>query len=83
MEAHKLKGLLLDAAKMGALEALKITGQAPATVSKSRAYKLYGEGQVDNWIRKGIVTQNKDGEKNSTVRIGLLELEAAAKTSNR
>jgi len=52
-------------------------------LSLNEAYKIYGEGTVDRWMRERLIRKIKDGEGNSPVRISRIEIEAVAKTSNR
>jgi len=52
-------------------------------ISLNEAYKTYGEGTVDRWVRQGLIHKIKDGEGNSPVRISRIEIESAAQTSNR
>jgi hypothetical protein len=58
-------------------------GEEKSWISQRKAWKMYGKNNVDCWLRRGIVTRQKDGQRNSTVRFDRLELERAAKTSNR
>jgi len=52
-------------------------------MSQKAAFKEYGRGVVESWIKFGLVKRIKDGEKNCKVRLSMTELEAAALTSNR
>jgi len=52
-------------------------------LSLNEAYKMYGEGTVDRWVREGLIHKIKDGDGNSPVRINRVEIESVAQTSNR
>jgi hypothetical protein len=58
-------------------------GKDKPWISQRKAWQTYGKSNVDCWLRKGIVSRQKDGQRNSTVRYDRLELERAAKSSNR
>lgn len=58
-------------------------GEEPKFISQRQAYKIYGEGNVDRWVRRGVVKRFKDSTKsNARVRYSVLELERAAYTIN-
>lgn len=66
--------------KAGAIEA----GDEPMVISKNKATKIYGAGNVRKWINSGLVKAYKDvdGKRNSVVRLKVLELEAACNKCN-
>lgn len=78
-----LQLLLQDAAELGAKAALTATGVLKPYISKSEAYRTYGESIVDRWIKEGLVTPRKDGQTSAKWRIERVEIEAVAKASNR
>jgi hypothetical protein len=83
IEPFELRQLLKEVSDY-VLTSYKIAeGKEKAWISQRAAWRIYGKGNVDCWVRKGIVTRQKDGERNSGVRYERLELERAAKTSNR
>jgi len=52
-------------------------------LSKQEAYKTYGRGLVDRWIKEELITARKDGTSSAKWRIDRLEIESVAKASNR
>jgi hypothetical protein len=58
-------------------------GLLKSYISLNEAYKKYGEGTVERWHRQGLIRKIKDGEGTSPVRISRVEIESAAKASNR
>jgi len=79
----QLADLLVAAAKTARTQTLIEMGQLPPFMSQKRAYEIYGEMNVRNWVRWGKVYKVKDGDKNCKIRLSRLELEAAAQASNR
>lgn len=75
--------MLQDAAEMGANAALSQAGLIKPYLSKQEAYKIYGRGLVDRWIKEKLVTPRKDGGASAKWRIDRIEIEAVAKASNR
>lgn len=80
---HEYLNALVDAAELGAKKALQNVGIIAPYLSQRQAGRLYGTGKVRRWIKEGLITPVKDGDKNSTVRIDRIQLEAVAKTANR
>lgn len=74
---------LIDAAELGAQRALAKAGCLKPYLKLREAYRIYGEGTVDRWIEEGLVDEIKDGDRNSSVRIDRIQIEAVAKTCNR
>lgn len=59
------------------------SGEEPKFISLRKAYKTYGEGNVDRWVRMGVVKRYKDSTKqNARVRLSVMELEKAAYSIN-
>jgi hypothetical protein len=83
MPKHILMALLQDAAELGASAVLAKSGILKPYISKSDAYRMYGESAVDRWIAEGLVTPRKDGGHSAKWRIDRQEIEAVAKASNR
>ena len=71
------------AAKVSSVQTLVSVGLLKPYVSLREAYRQYGEGTVDRWVKEGVIKKIKDGEGNSKVRISRVQLEAAAQTQNR
>lgn len=79
-----LQRMLDDAAERGATLALTKAGNIKPFINQSEAYRLYGRANVDNWIRKGLITPNKDNKSNnSQVRIDRIQIESVSKRNNR
>lgn len=75
--------LLKDQAETAALAmAIQLDVVTPY-LSQRQAYDKYGSSIVDRWIEEGLVKKIKDGPANTKVRISRLELECAARASNR
>jgi hypothetical protein len=83
IEPFELRQLLKEVTEIAVLSYRIAEGKEKAWISQRAAWRIYGKGNVDCWVRKGIVTRQKDGERNSGVRYERLELERAAKSSNR
>lgn len=79
-----LEKMLADAAERGATIALRKAGNIKPYMNKTEAYRLYGRTNVENWIRKGLITPKKDGlNPSAQVRIDRIEIETIADQSNR
>lgn len=74
---------MMDAAEIAAQKVLVATGNLKPFLTQIQAYKMYGRGTVDRWIKEGLITPIKDGAATSRVRIDRLQIEAVARTSNR
>lgn len=83
MPMHILTALLADAAELGANAVLAKHGVLKPYLSKSDAYRIYGETNVDRWIAERLITARKDGGHSAKWRIDRQEIEAVAKASNR
>ena len=83
LELFELRNLLADAAELGATRALIHVGQLRPFLSQSEAYKIYGRKLIERWIKEGLIKAEKDGARNSGVRLDRLRLEVLAKSSNR
>jgi hypothetical protein len=79
----ELARLLKDAAQVASVQALVSMGAISPYASLHECRREYGIGTVNNWLRQGLIRKIKDGEGNTKVRISRVELEAAARTSNR
>lgn len=74
--------MLTDAAEVGATKALARVGKTKEYITKAEAYRRYGRGAVDGWVRTGVVSTHKDDGGNAHLRLSSIQLEIAAKTSN-
>lgn len=83
LETHQLKNLMSDAAELGADKALVESGVLKPFLTQTEAWKIYGRGTVDRWIKEGLIIPQKDGGKNAMVRLDRMTLKALSKTSNR
>ncbi len=79
----ELSKIIADASELGAKRALISTGALKAFLSASQAYKIYGRSNVDRWIKEGLISPQKDGDKNTAVRLDRMLLESIAASSNR
>lgn len=70
-------------AHVASVQTLVSVGYVKPYVSLRESYRLYGEGTVKRWIKEGLIDTIKDGEGNSKIRIGRVQLEAVSKTQNR
>lgn len=85
MEISKtqLSNLLAQAAELGAMTALSKTGVIKPFVKRSDAFRMYGRGTIERWVKEGLITPIKDGEASAAWRLDRVELENVARTSNR
>lgn len=79
----EFRNALIDAAEIGAKRALEAAGLIKPYLKLREAHRLYGVTTVNRWIKEGLITPLKDGERNSSVRIYRVDIEAVAKASNR
>jgi len=79
----ELVTLIESVANTAAVNALCKAGVLKPYLSKSEAYRLYGRGKVDFWLKSKMVDYVKDGENSSSLRLDRVRLEAVAQTSNR
>lgn len=78
-----LEKAICKAFELGAKQKAIELGEEPKFISQRKAYKAYGEGNVDRWIRNRIVKKYKDSTKpNARVRFSVEELEKAAFSIN-
>jgi hypothetical protein len=82
-ERHELVKLFAEAVELGIKWSKIDDGKEPAYLNRSQAWLTYGKANVEGWIRKGLITPKKDGDKNSMVRLDKIELAILAKSSNR
>ena len=76
MKITELSTILKIAAKAGAEKALAGSGALPEGITKAKAYRLYGRGNVDRWLLEGLIqVSNKN--------IDRVKLERVAAASNR
>ena len=74
---------LIDACELGATKALAKVGSIKPYLKLREAQRIYGSAIVNRWAEEGLITLIKDGDRNASVRIDRMEIEAVAKTSNR
>lgn len=79
----EFRNALIDAAEIGARKALEEMGLSKPYVKLREAQRMYGTAIVNRWIKEQLLTPVKDGNRNASVRINRIELEAVAKTANR
>ncbi len=73
---YELRNMLTSAAELGATKALSETGAIKPYLNKSEAYRTYGRGKVDNWIKDGLITPR--GEIGKSWQIDRVEIQALA-----
>lgn len=83
MEAYQLENLLLAIKKFTVKETLVELGLLKPFLTKTQAYKAYGQTTVKRWVEEGLVTLIKDGNNSAMVRINRMEIETVALASNR
>jgi hypothetical protein len=54
MKINELSILLKNTATAGAQKALAACGALPDKVTKAEAYRLYGRGNVDRWLKEKL-----------------------------
>lgn len=74
---------LIDAAELGAAKALEKVGYSKPYLKEREAKRLYGPAVVERWIKEGLITPVKDGNKTASKRISRTQIEAVAKSANR
>lgn len=79
----ELKDLMTISSEAGAKKAMIELGHISPTISKAQAYRMYGKGTVDRWIRESLIKPEKDGTNSSKMRIDRLEIDRISKASNR
>lgn len=83
IEEKHLKDIIIGAVKIGLLKGSMQKSTVKPFISKREAFRLYGERAVQRWINEGLITEIKDGEGNSKIRIDRIQIEIVASTSNR
>lgn len=74
---------MVDAANLGGIKALQEAGVLKPYLKLREAQRLYGTALVNRWIREGLISPIKDGNRTASVRIDRLQISAVAKTCNR
>lgn len=82
MKLKDLVNLLKNAAELGAYRALAESGQLQDQINKADAYRLYGRGNVDRWIREGLISPTPK-VNHSRRCLDRKKLAAVAASSNR
>lgn len=78
-----LTNIIKEAVSIGEHKKAQELGEEPRFISQRKAYRLYTETSVDRWIENGIIKKYTDSDgKRSSSRFSVLELEAAAYSSN-
>ena len=82
----ELKGMIENLSKaMNAMHAelmmlRQIVAKDSDIISERKAYRMFGEGNVDRWVRQGKVEVHRSGSaKNTKKRISLAQLQAVQK----
>jgi hypothetical protein len=83
MPKFVLMGMLKDAAELGAQIALAKSGSIKPYISKREAYRIYGRGTVERWIKEELISPLKDGNDTSKIRIDRAQIESVSKAYNR
>lgn len=82
IEPFELQKMLTQAAEIGATAAMSKYGILKPYLSIAEAYRIYGRGNVDRWLKEKLIKRINDGE-GTKIRLNRVELEIVAKTSNR
>lgn len=85
IELHtlELKNIVSSSVALGIKQFLQDYKDLPRYMSKNQAYTRYGRRVIDRWIKEGLVTEIKDGDRQHKIRLDSLELEKLAAFSNR
>ncbi|MEJ6980735.1 hypothetical protein WG906_09765 [Pedobacter sp. P351] len=83
MEFNQLKQLMTDCVELGTKSTLIELNILKPFLSKNEAYKKYGRGTVDRWIKEGNLKAIKDGTTSSSIRLDRITLEILSKASTR
>lgn len=83
LPSEVLEKAICKAFELGAKQKSIQMGEEPKFISQRKAYKAYGEGNVDRWVRTRAIKKYKDSTKpNARVRFSVEELEKAAFSIN-
>lgn len=78
-----LARIIKEAVGVGEMKKAIELGSEPKFISLNKAYKRYGRGNVDCWIRQGVVRKYKDStSRTGSVRVEVMQLESAAYSIN-
>jgi len=77
----RLAQMLQGAAELGGIVALTEVGQLKPYLWKAEAYRKYGRGVVDGWIKGGVIDEHQDSP-NSKVRLCRKQLASVAASQN-
>jgi hypothetical protein len=80
---YKTLNLLSDAFELGYKKCLEDDGKRKIFLSEREAFRQFGTGIVTNWVSKGLIEPDQDGENTSKKRYDRMKLEILAKSSNR
>jgi hypothetical protein len=75
------RNALIDAADVAIKRYRAERGEEDRFISQRRAERAYGQRQVREWIKRGLVKRTKHGANNSKVTLDRIELEATKKAS--
>ena len=79
-----LAGLLKDANEMGAIQTLIELNIIKPFMNKSEAIKKCGgRANYEQFVLQGLINPHRDGNDSAPYRIDRMEVERAAKASNR
>lgn len=79
----ELRNIIAEAMDLQEQKTLSSLGILKPFITQTEAFELYGRGVVERWHSEGLITYEKDGERNSKIRIDRIKIELVAKTSNR
>jgi len=57
LELFELKNICMDMSELGVANYVKRISPATDQISQREAYRLYGEGRVKNWVKRGLITE--------------------------
>jgi len=80
LDKYQLMDIISGAVQLGVETAMVQSGLLKPYLTQTAAYKTYGRGRVDTWIKEGRITAHKSGARNSKVELDRLALQALVKT---
>jgi hypothetical protein len=83
IDIYQLKGLMVDAAEMGAKKALEECGLVKQDFSMKEAYRSYGRAKVDGWIKDKLLIQHPSNNGSNRMVLKKLDLDILSRATKR
>lgn len=80
---HALAEIIEKGIELGTVATLTRVGLLQPYLSYTEACAIAGRGNIDRWVREGLLEKIKDGEKNCKVRFLRERVYVLLTTSNR